>query len=385
MKRDEQFETIIKDLDKLREHIKKQGNLSHCTLIGLKLEGEAIDWHTFDCMNTNLLGCELEENNERILLHNGAQIFRKPEHLPYDPFRKQLYSWQELMEGWSPTADNSLDHAIYQHFSASRFNPGLTEALFQRIHDHAIDEGLRKLLRFNENGMSAEKGVGFMGGHSKSRKDESYIKTARCAWLMAKEHFFVVSGGGPGIMEAANLGAYFSPYEEEALTDALNMLSKSAEFYIPGTKQMNPAYMERAYEVLEKYPKGGKSLAIPTWFYGHEPSNLFASHIAKYFSNSLREDNLLAISLYGVVFAEGSAGTTQEIFMDATQNHYGTFNFYSPMVFLGKKRYEIDTMIYPLLKQLAWNREYASLLHITDKPTSVVSFIKAHPPIMKQE
>ncbi len=67
--------------------------------------------------------------------------------------------------------------------------------------------------------------------------------------------------------------------------------------------------------------------------------------------------------------------------MDATQNHYGTFNYYSPMVFLGKKRYEIDTMIFPLLKQLAWGRDYAPLLQITDEPEVVVQFLKEHPPM----
>lgn len=384
MKRNEQFEKIFKDVPSLLTHIEKHQSLSFCTLLGLDISGLAVDWHKIVCENTNLLGCTMEENVERILMHNGAQVIRSPKHLPYNPFRKGLYSWRELMDGYSSEEDNSLDLNIYQHFSASRFNPGLTEALFQRIHDHSIDDGLRELLQFQENGMTQQKCVGFMGGHSKARNSEAYLKATKCAWLMAREGYFVVSGGGPGVMEAANLGAYFSVYEEAVLEEALELLAKTPNFYMKGTKEINPAYTERAYELLDKFPEGGESLAIPTWFYGHEPSNLFASHIAKYFSNSLREDNLLAISLYGVVFAAGSAGTTQEIFMDATQNHYGTFNFYSPMVFLGKKRYEIETMIYPLLKQLAWNREYASLLHITDKPESVVSFIKEHPPILKK-
>ena len=108
---------------------------------------------------------------------------------------------------------------------------------------------------------------------------------------------------------------------------------------------------------------------------------MFSSHIAKYFSNSIREDGLLAVSLFGVVYAPGSAGTTQEIFMDATQNHYGSFGYYSPMVFLGKKRYVKDTFLFPLLQQLAWERKYADLLFMTDSPEEIVDFIKQHPPI----
>ena len=142
-------------------------------------------------------------------------------------------------------------------------------------------------------------------------------------------------------------------------------------------------YFETAMEVLDKFPNGKESLAIPTWFYGHEPSNLFATAIAKYFSNSIREDTLLAVSLHGVVFAPGSAGTTQEIFMEATQNHYGTFNYYSPMVFLGKQRYEIDTLIYPLVRQLSHGQAYHDLLFLTDEPAAVLQFLLSKGPEKK--
>lgn len=49
----------------------------------------------------------------------------------------------------------------------------------------------------------------------------------------------------------------------------------------------------------------GRSLSIPTWFYGHEPTNVFATEIAKYFSNALREDTLLHRCGGGVVFLPG--------------------------------------------------------------------------------
>ncbi len=44
---------------------------------------------------------------------------------------------------------------------------------------------------------------------------------------------------------------------------------------------------------------------------------------------------LLAIATHGVVFAPGSAGTIQEIFQDAAQNHYASFGPPSPMMLLG--------------------------------------------------
>ena len=51
------------------------------------------------------------------------------------------------------------------------------------------------------------------------------------------------------------------------------------------------------------------------------------------------------------------------------------------MIFLGKKRYEIDTMIFPLLKQLSFGKEYHKLLYLSDEPKDILTFLKDHPPI----
>lgn len=360
-------ELLITELDQLLG----RRSLRNCTLQALDFSGQQVAWEQYEIGDTAFLGCQLSLEDEARLRQLGAHIYPPPPPgLPYDPFRHLLYTWQELTDR---EAGKDRDLRIYEHFSANKFAPSINEALWQRIHDHSIDEGLRRLLGFDKQGMTQKRCVGIMGGHSTLRSDPFYEKTARTAMLLSQNGYFVVSGGGPGIMEAANLGAYLSNYGPAALEQALRKL-KTAPHYT------DSAYQEVAAAVLSDFPEGGPSLAIPTWFYGHEPSNLFASYIAKYFSNSIREDTLLAISLYGIICAPGSAGTTQEIFMDATQNHYGTFNYYSPMVFLGRQRYEIDTLIYPLLRQLAWGRAYFDLLCLTDEPEEVVAFLKGHPP-----
>lgn len=367
-------EILITEIESFQHLLQNGKSLKNCTLQGLDLRPLNINWHMLAIDNTTFLGCHLSMQEELILREKGAYIYLPPKNVPYNPFRHQLYHWQELMDGFSEKEDKSLDLKIYQHFSSNKFDPNINEALWQRIHDHAIDDALRDLLAYNENGMTGKKCVGFMGGHSTKRTDPFFSKTAFAAKLLAENGYFIVSGGGPGIMEATNLGAYFAGKDNEDLHQAIKILKLAPSYRDSG-------YHAQAVEVLEKYPNGTHNLAIPTWFYGHEPSNLFASHIAKYFSNSIREDTLLAISLYGIVCAPGSAGTTQEIFMDATQNHYGTFNYYSPMVFLGRKRYEVDTLIYPLLRQLAWGKPYYDLLHITDEPAEVLAFLQNNPPI----
>ncbi|MFB6279529.1 MAG: hypothetical protein ABEK75_08480, partial [Salinibacter sp.] len=132
--------------------------------------------------------------------------------------------------------------------------------------------------------------------------------------------------------------------------------------------------------VRERYPDRAESLAVPTWFYGHEPSNLFSTHVAKYFANSIREDGLLAIATYGVVYAPGSAGTIQEVFMDAAQNHYETFGPASPMMFLDRTYWTETKSVYPLLETLAEGTAYDGHLTATDDIETAVSLIEEHAP-----
>lgn len=370
---------VLTELESLQQ-LWRRHDLRDCVLQGLDLRGHGDDWATVEVRGTVFLGClfdRVEEENE--LRRQGALIFPRFEGLPYDPYRASLYTWQELMEGYHPVADHSRDLEIYRHFERhGRHLPDVCEALAQRIHDHAIDDALRDFLDFDDRGLPRRRAVGLMGGHGTLRTDPSFVAAADLGRRLTRQGYLLVTGGGPGIMEAGNLGAYLAQEGESALDQALETLAAAPHYTDPG-------YVEAARDVLRSFPSGCESLAIPTWFYGHEPSNLFASSIAKYFSNSIREDGLLAICLYGVVFAPGSAGTTQEIFMDAVQNHYSTFGYRSPMVFLGRQRYERQTALFPLLHQLAKERGYADLLLLTDEVAEAVSFVLEHPPTLPEE
>jgi hypothetical protein len=79
---------------------------------------------------------------------------------------------------------------------------------------------------------------------------------------------------------------------------------------------------QRAVEIQAREKAESESVGIPTWYYGNEPPNLFASHTGKYFFNSVREDGLVSIASGGIVFGPGNAGTVQEIFQDAPLNYY---------------------------------------------------------------
>jgi len=310
------------------------------------------------------LGCLLAPTAETYLSTTEATIFPPFENLPYNPYRGSLYTPDELRK-------EDLDRAIYEHQARWRENPPapVLEALAQRIHDHAIDAALQDYLTAHD------KVVAIMGGHSLRRDQPTYRTVAVVARDLTRSGYLVVTGGGPGAMEAGNLGAWLAPRADEALDGALATLAEESDY----TTQR---YRELGVSVAQQFSDGAASLAIPTWFYGHEPTNDFATHVAKYFSNSLREDGLLAIATHGVVYTPGAAGTVQEVFMDATQNHYAVFDLISPMVFVDSAYWADDRLAAPLLlRQLAGDRPYGEMIAVLDHPDDVVRFLENHPPV----
>jgi predicted Rossmann-fold nucleotide-binding protein len=167
-------------------------------------------------------------------------------------------------------------------------------------------------------------------------------------------------------MEAANLGAYLADRSEGERDDAVQALGDT-----PGYAADQAGYLQVAVGIRERFAPGRESLAIPTWVSEGEPISQFASHIAKYFSNSIREDGLLAVATAGIVFAPGDAGTMQEIFQDAAQNAYKVFGR-SPMVFLDRQHYCADTGLYPALQRQAERLGFADLLSVADEPAEIL-------------
>src|SRR5690625_6267727 len=68
----------------------------------------------------------------------------------------------------------------------------------------------------------------------------------------------------------------------------------------------------------------------------------------KYFTNSIREEGLLALAKGGVIFTPGSAGTSQEVFQEVTQNHYLTLGIASPMIFFDSHFWTEEWPVYPV-------------------------------------
>ncbi len=289
--------------------------------------------------------------------------------VPFNVNRKGLYSPFELYEGFDPddasTFNTCYDTRVYRHFiEGGKRARSVEESLARTLHDHGIHTALDEFFSKHDHLLC----IGVMGGHALLRTDPMFRNVACLSKRLTQMGFCMLSGGGPGAMEATHLGAWMAGCHDEELDDALQMLAVAPSFKDEG-------WVASAFRVMRKYPQRKYvSLGIPTWLYGHEPSTPFATHIAKFFENSIREDSILTLAYGGIIYTPGSAGTMQEIFQDAVQNHYLSFGFSSPMVFFGREFWTEEMPAYTLLKELAERGKYKNLLlSLTDDPEEAIA------------
>lgn len=321
----------IESAAELEVRIESGAGLGGAVIQGVDLGEVAVEWDTVDVGGAFFLGCRIPGAELALTLQRGGAIV-VPElgegERPYRVYPPRLYTYEDLVA-------TGLDAAVRDYFENSRSRTGdpdpdlPVEAVAQRLHDTAMTDAIWDLVA--PNGQPARRVAGIMGGHRVRRDDPGYGSVAEIGYRLTDAGVMVATGGGPGIMEAGNLGAYLTRSAEiGSIERAVATLSDA-----PGVE--HPEYTVRAEEVHARYADrpGGASLAIPTWLYGHEPVGRFATHIAKYFANSIREDGLLRVAGAGIVFAPGGAGTVQEIFQDLAVNAYSDAGDRAPMVFLG--------------------------------------------------
>jgi predicted Rossmann-fold nucleotide-binding protein len=295
------------------------------------------------------LGCTFAPGDAERLERAGALVLPALTVAPVDVYRSRLYSAEELYDS-TPYVD-SLDGRAY---AWSQTTGSADEALAQSLHDHSIDEALTTWIRDKHL-------VGVMGRHATQRTDREYADAARLGHALGARHV-VATGGGPGAMEAANLGCFLADSPESAVTEAVAALAEVPSFRPSVDEWLRPALSVRA-GVTGPHD----SLSIPTWHYGHEPSNVFATGIAKYFRNAVREAILLEICDAGIVFLPGAGGTVQEVFQDACENYYADESSVAEMVLVGRSYWTETLPAWPLLRDLAkGHRPMQDRVHLVD-------------------
>ena len=291
---------------------------------------------------------------------------------PFATHPKSLYTSKILYEGYDyhdeSTFETCYDTRVYRSYmSFGQRGQDVRETLARALHDHFITHHLYRLLDKYDEKMV----IGVMGGHARRRDDPQYRQIVYLSKKLTEMGRLMITGGGPGAMEATHLGAYLAGRTDEEVEEALAMMTPAPTFKDEG-------WLRRSFEVMERFPltSGYRSLAIPTYFYGHEPTAPFATDIAKYFDNSVREDGIVTVAKGGIIYTPGSAGTMQEIFQDAGQNHYETEGYASPMIFMGKDYYTNYMPAYAVLKDLSDRGIFKNmLLTISDDNDEIIEAI----------
>jgi predicted Rossmann-fold nucleotide-binding protein len=329
----------------------------------LDLTGRTDVLERLDARGALFLGCTMPEATAERLRAQGALLFPTVPDVPFDPWRARLYTPDELYAGLDHGYDHTADARIYAWSRRPGRHHDLRDLLAQALHDSSIDDALGELT-------GGRRSVGVMGGHALDRGDPAYLAAAHLARELAATGVTVATGGGPGAMEAANLGARLADLPASTLEEVLALVAA-----VPSYRPDTTAWASSAIASVLDLGDSGRSLGIPTWHYGHEPPNAFSSVVAKYFRNAIREDVLLQVCTAGIVFLPGAAGTVQEVFQAACTNYYAPEDQVAPMVFVGEEYWTRTLPVWPLVSALAAGRPLAGRAHLVDDADEVADLL----------
>ena len=182
--------------------------------------------------------------------------------VPFDVTVGGLYSAAQLYHGYEPECPQSYeecyDQHVYQHFlSEGKQTGNMKEQLARTLHDYRIHVGIRDFMARYDNFRC----IGIMGGHALLRTDDMFRKVAFLSKRLTERNFYMISGGGPGAMEATHLGAWMAGRTDEEMDAALAVLQSAPSFH-------DERWLSTAFRVMQKYPQQKYvSLGIPTWLY----------------------------------------------------------------------------------------------------------------------
>jgi predicted Rossmann-fold nucleotide-binding protein len=361
--------TTLGDLDRLLTG--GATSMQGWRIVDLDLTARGPQLTSLDARGAIFFGCEFDPATEVAVRAGGALLFPELPDLPFAAYRASLYAPAELYDTVLTGGHyrDSVDARCYRWFLDHRptaGDPDVADTLATALHDHAVSDAFADLIAGAQEETPGRAVVAVMGGHALERGTAGYGEAARLGRTLARGGDIVATGGGPGAMEATNLGAWLAGADDDALPTALAELGE-----VPAFAPNVHRWALCALAIRERFPQTGvASVSVPTWYFGHEPPNVFASGIAKFFSNAIREDVLLRGATRGVIVLPGAAGTVQEIFQSTTGAYYAEQPEQAvPLVLVGRDYWTTTLPVWPLLESLAAGRPMRMRIALVDSPS----------------
>ena len=219
----------IEDLDALHKLLSRTETPRHYAFQAINFEksGFPVENYRFeDCL---FMGCIIPP---RMYYAMNEQCIVLPRvKMPYKVFPNKLYDAKSLYLHYRPgdhdTYYTCYDTICYERYMAlGKETSDIKETLCRMLHDHSIGNALDQFIK----GYHEKDIIAVMGGHAVKRTDESYRQIVEISKRLTEIGKLMVSGGGPGAMEAVHLGAWMAGRSDAEVADALEMLSVSPTF-----------------------------------------------------------------------------------------------------------------------------------------------------------
>ena len=267
-----------------------------------------------------------------------AEMIEYMRNVPYNVGRTDLYTTDELFDVFDvrhpETFEQCMDTRVYRHVvNTGKQTCAPFELAARSLHDLCMRMAMEGFL----NNYERSRIIGIMGGHALSRTSQAYRQAVDVSKRLTEDSHLMISGGGPGAMEATHLGAWMAGRTDAEVDEALG--------------HANAETVQLIRAALQHLPPEERTL-IAMFYYEER----------KLFENSIREDTLLTEAYGGLIFFEGSAGTLQEIFQEAVQDHYVSLGYPSPMLFVNREFWAKQVPVVPFIQHMLENGRYKNLL-----------------------